>query len=167
MNPVISLGRLLLQLGEVEGRKKLQKMVHILQVAGAPFSERFELSLFGAYSAELRAELNALRAEDLLVEIPSNAGQFQTFIIKAGEPLKALFAELQLEEQDEWSALAKKLNKESPQTLEGVSTVLYLRERDWKGEELKMRFLGLKPHLANNLPTYLRKAKEYVPAKAV
>lgn len=163
MHPVLRLGILVCALGSVEGRKKLQKMVHILQVAGAPFPERFELSHFGAYSSELKAEIDAMCSEDLLSEKPVQSG-FKTYVIKPGKALKSLFTELGVRTNEPWVELAKKLNGETAQTLEGISTVLYLKERKWNGDSLRARFVALKPHLSRDFDSFVQKAETYAAA---
>ena len=160
MHPVIRLGMLLSHLDSVEGRKKLQKLVHILQVAGAPFTERFELSHFGAYSSELKAELDVMQAEDLVEERQTQIGVFTCYVLKPGRAMHRLFAELEIKTDAPWLSLAERLNKETAQCLEGMSTVLYLQQRSWRGDALQSRFVALKPHLASNFGEYSHKAED-------
>ena len=160
MHPVIRLGTLLLHLNGVEGRKKFQKLVYILQAAGAPFPERFELSLFGAYSSELKAELDAMKAEQLLDEVFSAGWIYPFYTLKPGAALRPLFEELEIKETGTWLSLAERLNRESASTLEGVSTILYLRQRNWQDTSLKERFVALKPHLAARYDDLYRQSVE-------
>lgn len=53
MHPAVPLLQLVHLLRRIEGREKLQKIVYILKVLGAPFSERFEYSSYGMYSLQL------------------------------------------------------------------------------------------------------------------
>ncbi len=164
MHPIDTLGRLLVHLGEVEGRKKLQKLVHILQVAGAPFSERFSLSHYGAYSSELRGELDAFDREKLLTETPDVNAGYTTYRITASDQLKGLLAADE-KPAPAWLDLATKLNTEFNSTeLEGISTVLYLRTTGWQESEWQAQFNNLKPHLSSGFETYRERALELVPA---
>jgi uncharacterized protein YwgA len=44
VHPIVPLLQLIYVLGRIGGRKKLQKIVHVLQALGVPFPERFEYS---------------------------------------------------------------------------------------------------------------------------
>src|SRR5699024_6984368 len=62
-NMLTNHGKLLhffIEANEVTGRKKLQKMIYILQVCGIPFGEKFHYHFYGPYSEEL-----SLRVEEL------------------------------------------------------------------------------------------------------
>lgn len=72
-----------------------------------------------------------------------------------------LFQELEIAMDEPWFERARQLNGESSRTLEGISTVLYLKERQWEGESLRNRFAAIKPHLVESLPEYLEKAETY------
>lgn len=50
--------------------------VPILQVTGAPFPEEFRFHLYGAYSSDLRVELDAFAAEELIEEKPANGKNY-------------------------------------------------------------------------------------------
>jgi uncharacterized protein len=150
MRPALRIAQLLALLKRVDGRKKLQKLVHILKEIGYPFSERFEYSYYGMYSKELRAELDSLTAEDLVREhqaaTPFGNPQFS---FESTDQLEALLEQLGVEREPEWAALAKRLNGFPPHVLEGVSTILFLSQRGLAGEALKLKLLALKPHLAD------------------
>ena len=158
MHPAIPIGQLLLHLGAIEGRKKLQKMVHILQSSGAPFQESFELSHFGAFSGELHAEVDCLVRDKLIEEKePAKAGKGWTY--RASEKMQKLFSDLSIPLQSDWLDLAVKLNKRSAQDLEGISTVIFLKDRGWKGKSLSERFRILKPRISKSFARFLKDAK--------
>lgn len=158
MHPAIPIGQLMLHLGAIEGRKKLQKMVHILQSHGAPFRESFELSLFGAFSGELHAEVDCLVRDKLIEETePPKAGKGWTY--RASQRLSELFSQLSIPLEADWLDLAVELNKRSAQDLEGVSTVIYLKDRGWNGKALREQFHILKPHISKFYNRYLKDAK--------
>jgi len=149
MNPALRIAQLLRLLERVDGRKKFQKLVHILQELGYPFHERFEYSYYGMYSPQLRGEVDSLAADKLIRE-RENINQFgnPAFTFEKTEQLDVLMDEVGVEKEPDWSTAAKKLNTLSPQMLEGISTILYLRRCGLEGEPLKQRLLSLKPHLA-------------------
>jgi len=45
-----------------------------------------------------------------------------------------------------------KLNEENASFLESVATILYLKNRNYKGARLQKRFKALKPNLSRKLP---------------
>lgn len=157
MHPAIPIGQLMLHLGAIEGRKKLQKMVHILQSRGAPFRESFELSHFGAFSGELHAEVDCLVRDKLIEEQePLKAGKGWTY--RASPKLRELFSGLAIPRKAGWLDLAAELNKRSAQDLEGISTVIFLQDRGWTGKALREQFHVLKPHISTSFERYLKDA---------
>jgi uncharacterized protein YwgA len=149
MHPALQIAQLLRVLKTVNGRKKLQKLVHILQEFGHPFPEQFEYSHYGMYSRELRSELSLLVTEDLVSE-RENQNQFghPSFTFEATPKLSSLLDELDLEPEPSWAEAATKLQGYSSLELEGISTILFLRRCGLQGEQLKQRLLSLKPHLS-------------------
>jgi len=146
MHPVIPVLQLLNALARVEGRKKMQKTVHILRELGAPFQERFEYSHYGMYSAQLKGELDALEREGLVTETP--AAETNTFIIAATPKVGELLSEVGLAEPPPWVDLARRLNSLPAQVLEGISTILFLRRTEDDDVVVRARLLSLKPHLS-------------------
>lgn len=149
MNPAVQIALLLKVLGRVAGRKKFQKLVHILQHLGYPFSERFEYSYYGMYSQELRGELDALASDDLIAEEQDTTyGGQPTFTYLPTEKLDPLLDELKLAgEVPVWAKMAKHLNRFEAQVLEGISTIFFLQKLGVSGDQLKAKFASLKPHL--------------------
>ncbi len=161
MHPFIRISQLLVRLGAIEGRKKLQKIVHILQSTGAPFEEKFELSHFGAYSSELRGEVAKLAKDDLVQE-EEPTGCAGSYIYRPTAALQALVKELSVSLDEPWLDLAEKLNLRSAQELEGISTVLYLKRWGWSQEGLRQQFSALKPHLVKDFDACRQEADSLV-----
>lgn len=110
---------------------------------------QFEYSYYGMYSRQLRGELDSLIADNLLVEKEGmNAYGGPSFTFEVQPKLEGFLDELGVEQEPAWTAAAKKLDNYSAQTLEGISTILFLKRRGLQGEQLKQRLLSLKPHLA-------------------
>jgi len=146
-HPIVRLGLLLRRVKAIETRKKVQKIVHILQVMGAPFPERYDFHHYGPYSSELAREIDAFKAEDLVIEHPLE-GQLPTFRLEPAPKLLGLLAEdATLPEDAEWLAWAEELNAERPRRLEGISTLLYFHQRLWPQSSWRTKFAELKPGL--------------------
>lgn len=160
VHPVIPVLQLLARLERVEGRKKLQKTVHILQELGVPFQERFEYSYYGMYSAQLKSELDSLDAEELVkeTEAPCAIAGGSKYIVSSTPKLKSLLDELAIDVQPAWTNVALQLNKLSAQVLEGISTVLFLRRTESDEAVIRSRLLTLKPHLASLADSCIQEA---------
>lgn len=160
MHPVLRIGLLLRQVEKVETRKKFQKLVHILQVMGAPFPESFDLNHYGAYSADLRAELDAFGDEKLVDEKEEQTGSFKSYTLRPTKKLLELLNEVSELPSPAWLDWAAELNQHSPRELEGISTVLYLHQRRWPEASWSDRFGQLKPHLKDRYQWFESEAKQ-------
>src|SRR5690625_3135905 len=80
---------------EVTGRKKLQKMIYILQKCKLPFEEKFEYHFYGPYSEELTLRVEELCNLGFLQEIKeekSNYFQYHYSITGDGKVFFQQFA---------------------------------------------------------------------------
>lgn len=160
MNTLLQLGVLFTVLGEIQGRKKLQKMVHILQGFGVPFNVRFGYHHYGPYSEELQDSIQACLHDKLLNEttIP---GQFPTSKFCPQPRFADLLEKTGTEKGQPWVNFAQELNRKTPRELEAISTLLYLENEEATGyleEPLEVAFIGRKPQLEN----LLQPALEYI-----
>jgi uncharacterized protein YwgA len=146
VNPNHPLLQLLQVLERIAGRKKLQKIVHILQQRGLPFPEPFQYSYYGMYSQQLRSEVEKLESEKLVKESPVR-GMNVSYSLEKTPELDALVREIGQEQEPAWAETARYLNSLPPQELEGISTILFLKDCGFSANALKQRLVGLKPHL--------------------
>lgn len=163
MNTLIQLGILLRCIGEIQGRKKLQKIVHILQSFGVPFDVRFGYHYFGPYSDELQDSVQACLHDGLLKETPI-PGQFPTSKFLPQSKLIEMLEKTQAPLQPEWLEFAKDLNQKSPRELEAISTLIYLEHDQERGrlhEPVEQAFVGLKPQLTSLLPQATNNLESY------
>ncbi|MDI1315132.1 hypothetical protein [Prosthecobacter sp.] len=160
MNSILIIGQLLEAVGAVEGRKKFQKLVHILQHLGMPFHFRFGYLHYGPYSSELDGQLQAFEGEGLINEEPLSAGIYKTYRFTAREGLKQLVSQLAGDKALPLADLAKGLNEKTSQELEAISTIYYLQNGGKQGSELKESFCALKPKFAPLFEIRLKTARE-------
>ena len=160
MQSSLRIAHLLRHLKQVDGRKKLQKLVHTLQELGYPFDEYFEYSFYGMYSKQLRDELDALVSSKLVTEHENRHSFGSTFSFEATPQLDELLSDLGTATPPEWAATAESLNELSAQELEGISTILFLRRRGFEGAALRDRLIALKPHLRDVVEHCEQKAEQ-------
>jgi uncharacterized protein YwgA len=142
----LTVARLILELGGVEGRTRLQKLVHLVQAKqGSEFKQGFILHHYGPFSRELAAQLDYLCAAELVAETRDDTGHY-TYQI-AGTEAKDYISRTPPSQPPAWADLAKALNQESTDFLEAVSTLVYLHNQKLRDQELEKRFLKIKPHL--------------------
>lgn len=149
MNRTIELLRLVQSCARIDGRKKLQKMVHILKEAGYPFDYRYRFHFHGPFSAELKGEIDILSKEELISEEESATGfgDFRQYTFKASPAMNNLLNEMGLVGSPAWEPLAKSLNAKSAQELEAISTIIFLVRNGAKTTDLRGQFKRLKPQL--------------------
>lgn len=155
MSAILLLGQLLTTTGPICGRKKLQKIVHLLQnLRSVPFGYSFQFSFFGPYSADLKEDVSALAREELVLETRSDSDMGNPYRFSAGEKMKQLLQDVPVASKDDWAPLALDLNSRTAEELEGISTVLFLQKIGWSGTELREQFALLKPRLSQSFEQY-------------
>lgn len=130
----------------VYGRKKVQKMVHLLEVSGTELPFKYEYHFYGPYSAEVQEEIGFLVQQGLLDEIKHD-GAYEYVITEKGRAFKAT-----LEDDGGYHVpidkrLLNSMTNESSQFLEMVSTYAFLIDSGYDAPAAKEKALELKPHL--------------------
>ncbi|MGC9453036.1 MAG: hypothetical protein ACP5I4_16505 [Oceanipulchritudo sp.] len=149
MNSIIPFAQLFKFTGPITGRKKLQKMVHLLQACGgASFGVTFSLGRYGAFSSGLASVLDQLTESGLVQTNATVSGDYPTQAYSASEEfLDVLDFTEDPEEEPQWVALARELNSWQMPMLEATSTIVYLKQAGWENEALEEQFRQSKPHL--------------------
>jgi uncharacterized protein len=127
---------------QVTGRKKLQKMIYILQSFGVPFEEKFQFHFYGPYSEEL-----SLRIEELCnlgfiheeKEVKSKYFQYHYSLTEDGQEFLKQFS-IDIPNCSESISL---LQGRSSRFLELVSTMLYFK--DLSKQEVEEKVHAVKP----------------------
>jgi uncharacterized protein len=108
----------------VTGRKKLQKMIYILQKCNIPFEEKYHFHVYGPYSEELTLRVEELCNFGFLDEVKedkSNYFQYNYTITTDGE---AFLEQFNLD-MPSYQNKVDMLKARSSRFLELVSTMLY------------------------------------------
>lgn len=149
MNQTLSLAQLIVVCEDITGRKKLQKIVHLLQVSGYydEFSYAFSYLHYGPYSPAVKNDLDILKESQLIEECETSAGEHPTFRYSATTSLAKGLVSVGLSQTPPWAERARQLNSYPPQLLEAASTIAFLQERGFGEDRLRTRFGELKPSL--------------------
>lgn len=123
--------------GTLASRKRVQKVVHLLQCAGCPFGADYRLHLYGPYSPQVASLLNDLVRQGVLAEW-SDGEQFRYALTDTGRTNLHEY-EATAAGQAEWTALrpfeerARRLLAADLWELELASTVAFHRPAtgDW------------------------------------
>jgi uncharacterized protein YwgA len=136
------------QVETISGRKKLQKIVYLLQNQGFDLEMDYSYYHYGPYSAELQAEVEELVENGFVVEERTSKGYEYHFTEKGAEFLRNLEEQLEFPKVCLDAKQLKLLNEQSSQFLELVSTYAFLLKKDYKPEQSLDKTKELKPHLA-------------------
>lgn len=133
------------EVGTVYGRKKIQKMIHLLEASGTRMPFKYEYHYYGPYSSELQAEINDLVQQDFLSEtkgddayiykITDKGRQFKEMLDQSGKTIEIDFE------------LVRDMVQKSSPFLEMVSTYAFLIDAGLEPDKAKHKALELKPHL--------------------
>ncbi len=135
---------------QVYGRKKIQKMIHLLEASGAALPFKYEYHFYGPYSAELQETINFLVSLEFLTENKDD----DAYVYEITERGKAFKQTLESHDQAEVNLnpeLLSALSGEKSQFLEMVSTYAFLMDSNYTPEEARLKAHELKPHLAGLL----------------
>ncbi len=124
----------------LQARKRLQKVVYLLQSAGCPLEAEYSLHHYGPYSEELARLTDEMVRQSLLVEQSSEHSQGQQFSYRLSPSAADAITALEVTESGRASALelaefevrAKAFLTEDLKQLEYASTIVYFRRQ---GEE--------------------------------
>lgn len=116
----------------VQGRKKLQKLAYICQIAGEPLGQSFTFHHYGVYSPTLADDIRAAASMQLIEEFDG----IGTVVTKLKKPVTV--------ENTKGYALVKKLADKEARLLEVLTTILYLKSQGYEDTALKAKLTALK-----------------------
>jgi uncharacterized protein YwgA len=127
------LAKLVQWAGTLETRKRMQKVVYLLQAAGCPLDADFFLHRFGPYSQEVARLTDELVADGVLDETCSQNGLGHQYGYRLTEHGAALIAAFEgrpaghttQQALDEFAPLAKRLAENDLRELEVASTIAF------------------------------------------
>lgn len=134
----------------IYGRKKLQKVIHILENCGHQFPFKYEYHFYGPYSSQLQEEVNNLVRQGFLSEDRDDDTYIYRITTKGEEFKKQLEEGIGYNFSVDKAKLDVLIGKES-QYLEVVSTYMFLLDSGYTSVTAKEKTRELKPHLAKYL----------------
>ncbi|MBU5267952.1 YwgA family protein [Virgibacillus proomii] len=109
---------------EVTGRKKLQKMIYILQKCNIPFEEKYAFHFYGPYSEELTLRVEELCNLGFIKEAKEEKSNYYQYHYTITEDGAAFLEQFKMDMPD-FSAQVKAMQEKSSRFLELVATLLY------------------------------------------
>ncbi|MFC3039647.1 YwgA family protein [Virgibacillus xinjiangensis] len=109
---------------ELTGRKKLQKMIYIMQKCNMPFEEKYEFHFYGPYSEELTLRVEELCNLGFVSEVKEDKGNYSQYrytVTKDGRSFLQQFSS-EMPNLEEYVSL---MQDKSSRFLELVSTIMY------------------------------------------
>ncbi|WP_019851309.1 YwgA family protein [Desulfitobacterium sp. PCE1] len=134
--------------GEIRGRKKLQKIVYLLEHDGMDAPYRYSYHHYGPYSAQLQEEIEFLVQHNFIEEASRN-GTYEYRITDEGERFRKQIGQKNVSVNND---LLIKLNAESSQFLEMLSTYIFLLDSGYGQNAARIKAAELKPHLKDLIP---------------
>lgn len=109
---------------EVTGRKKLQKMIYILQKCDVPFEEKYQFHFYGPYSEELSLRTEELCNLGFITEEKEDKSNYFQYYYKITNDGQDFLSQFKLDMPD-FTEKVGLLKEKSSRFLELVSTMLY------------------------------------------
>ncbi len=121
----------------VTGRKKLQKMIYILQKCNVPFEEKYQFHFYGPYSEELTLRVEELCNLGFIQEEKEEKKSFHQYHYQLTEDGKTFLHQFSTDMPD-LTDRVDLLNQQSSRFLELVSTMLYFENLPKQAVEEKI-----------------------------
>lgn len=134
----------------IEGRKKLQKTVHLLQSKGIPYDVNFKYHYYGPYSADLQSQIDSMVAYNLIHE-HSNGETYIYEITEKGREFMIRYRELVKNDFSLPKDSVKFLLSYPANVLELASTYAYLIGMGYDRLAAEAKAIELKPHLKHHM----------------
>lgn len=110
--------------GEIAGRKKLQKMIYIAKKISFPFQEKYQFHFYGPYSEELTLRIEELCEMGYLNEVRDKKNGYHQYCYSPSHEGKE-FLHLYKLDMPTLELCLKDMNEQNARFLELVSTILY------------------------------------------
>lgn len=145
---------------KVYGRKKLQKIIHLMQYNGVEFNMKYSYYHFGPYSSGLQAEVQDMVDKGYIEEAKFGEGYCYSITDKGQEFMKTLESLLKEKKFNLPVKNIIELNQHPSQFLEVLSTYVFLLESGYDEKSALSKTKTLKPHLEHFIDEVVEYYKE-------
>ena len=114
--------------GSIDGRKKFQKLVYLIQHRGGPFKEVFQYHLYGPFSEQLANELEEMKGFRLVTETPERTYSGHKYTYSITEEGKNLLQSVPNSNLEPFKDLIRDLGQRDARNLELMASTLLLSE---------------------------------------
>ena len=129
--------------GQVDGRKKLHKLVYLCQRSSTDLGQAFQFHMYGVYSPSLAQDVDAAASWGLLEEEALADGSYEIRLPQDFQPTQ--FGSSGTGEDG--FRTVRELADQPSATLEVLSTIVYLWGLGFRGSALKKPLHDVKGHL--------------------
>ncbi|MFD2750846.1 YwgA family protein [Virgibacillus siamensis] len=112
---------------DISGRKKLQKMIYILQQCHVPFEEKYQFHFYGPYSEELSLRVEELCNLGFIAEEKEERSNYFQYNYTITDDGKAFLNQFKMD-MPEMTTQVARLQEKSSRFLELVSTMLFFND---------------------------------------
>lgn len=132
--------------GQIVGRKKIQKIIYIIQQLCNPFNNPYEYrwNYYGVFSDELSSEINMGQAFGILGESYREEYGYRTYIIEAIDYANASG----IERNSQLKNITEYLAAKEPRILEVLSSIIFFENKGLNRQEINNKLQELKDHLS-------------------
>ncbi len=135
------LAKLIAMAGTLKSRKRIQKTIHLLKLAGCPIEADYRLHYYGPYSSDVAELLDEMTANGLLKEEAEAVGFGKQYGYSLPENVLRSMREFESTDRGRgaqraiapFAGLMESLRREPAKTLEYASTIAHFRQagREW------------------------------------
>lgn len=133
------------QVNRINGRKKLQKLVYLIEASGTHLPFSYQYHHYGPYSSQLQQEISFMVQQDFLTELKEDEAYIYEITRRGREFMDRIEEDYNFDIDGD---LVSALNEENSQLLEMVSTYAFLLQSGYNSQSAKNKAIELKPHLA-------------------
>jgi len=142
----------------LDSRKRIQKTVHLLQVAGCSLEVHFRLHYYGPYSADLADLLDRMTRSGILEETPQAVQVGTQYRYRFSEAMRQSFESYEATSRgqtakakmEKYQPLLKELCMTRPRVLELASTIAFYRQGKCVWENAAARTADFKNEAADS-----------------
>lgn len=144
--------------GKIDSRKKLHKLVYLVQFSGEDLDQDFIFHNFGVFSPSLANDLDvAKRGDEKVLDETYNVVGYIISTVPDND--ESWLADVDFDKKS--VMLIRALAEKEPRLLEVLSTIVYLSDNYYSGVELKRKLKSLKPKLTSFYSEAFELAKKH------